>query len=166
MRILACDPGVQPTLCLMEESEDGLLLVRFWSDADTSVSKRVGKSVRHRPSAGLLRHVMQEAMPVDRLVLEDVGTRPGEGPVGSFTFGYTSGLLEGIAVGLGIKVVRVRPQVWKKELAFPANATKDYARHIASMIAPHAVHFWQRKKDHNRADSFCMAYWGRGHEAA
>lgn len=166
MRILACDPGVQPTLCLMEESDDGLILVKFWGESDTSISRRIGKTVKHRPSAGLLRHCMQQAMPVDRLILEDVASRPGEGTASSFAFGWSSGLLEGIAVGLGIPVVRVRPNVWKKELAFPVNATKDYARHIASMIAPHAVHNWLRKKDHNRADAFCMAYWGRGHEAA
>jgi hypothetical protein len=48
------------------------------------------------------------------LAIEDVHSMPGQGVSSMFKFGRGFGLLEGIAVGLGLRVVKVRPQAWQK----------------------------------------------------
>lgn len=45
--------------------------------------------------------------------IEHVGSRPGQGVVSMFTFGYGFGLWEGLLTGHGIPIVRVGPQKWK-----------------------------------------------------
>lgn len=50
----------------------------------------------------------------DKVYIELVGARPGQGGVSMFNFGYSTGGLHGICAALGIPVETVRPQEWKK----------------------------------------------------
>lgn len=158
--ILAVDPGVTPTLVRIVDEPGKPLAADVWDGDDTSVTYQVGKRVKHRPSGPLLRTCMIDAMP-DLVVVEQVGGMPGEGVSSSFAFGYAAGVIEGVAAGLGLRVLKVAPAVWKRAYRFPANAAKAYSRHVASNIAPHLAELWKRGLDHNRADAFLMAYWAR-----
>jgi len=50
----------------------------------------------------------------DKVYIELVGARPGQGGVSMFNFGYSTGGLHGICAALGIPVKTVRPQEWKR----------------------------------------------------
>jgi hypothetical protein len=58
-------------------------------------------------------------------IQEKVSSRPGEGSVSAFSFGKSSGLTIGLAVGLGFQVVEVSPVTWKKH--FPQLFTAEIA---------------------------------------
>ena len=78
MRILAIDPGVSPTVCLVIVEMDRPWAVEFWEGRETSNELLSGKRKRLRPDASLLRMVLEEARP-DLVLIEEVGPRPGEG---------------------------------------------------------------------------------------
>lgn len=161
LRVLAFDPGVCPAACLIVQGEHGITVVETWDGDDTSIQYITGRKTKRRaPSSPLLRAIVVKAQP-DFVVVERVAARPEQGVSSTFNFGYAAGLIEGVCVGLGLELVRVLPQQWKAELLFPSKAPKGYSRHIACMVAPRFAHLWEKVKDHNTADAFCMAYWGR-----
>ena len=68
-------------------------------------------------------------------ILEDVGGYIGVPQPGSrmFTFGRGYGQLEGILVGLGYQIIRVKPQAWQKALSLgsrPGEAKPDHKRRM------------------------------------
>ncbi len=158
--ILGVDPGVVPVLVRLIEEPGKQLAADVWDGSATSVEVLVGKSKRARPSGPLLRSCMLEALP-DLVVIENVGSMPGEGSAGSFAFGFAAGVIEGVAAGLGLQVLKVAPRTWKAAFRFPAKADKNYSRHVASNIAPQLAHLWTKAGQHHRSDAFLMAYWAR-----
>ena len=159
--ILAVDPGVNPTVCVLYDDPGKLLACDFYDDDETSYVKVVSGKNRRRPSAPLLHEAIRASLS-DVVVLEDVMTQPGEGAVGAYSFGFSRGVIEGIAAACGKRVILVRPQEWKKAVGIPAKSPKAISRHVAINIAPNLAHHFTLVKHHNRADAFLMAYWARG----
>lgn len=163
--ILGIDPGTTPCLLRLVDEPGKPLTADVWDGDETSVQHRVGKSLRRRPSGPLLRGCFLEAMP-DLVVIEAVNSMPGESPNGSFAFGFAAGILEGVASGLALRVLKVTPATWKAAYRFPPKADKNYSRHVATNIAPHLAHLWTKVGHHNRADAFLLAYWARSRAEA
>jgi len=163
--ILGIDPGVAPTLVRLVDEPGKPLAADFWDGDETSIEYRIGKGRRHRPSGPLLRTCMVEAMP-DLVVIETVNSHPGEGVAGSFAFGFAAGILEGVANGLSLRVLKVTSNTWKGAYRFPPKAAKGYSRHVATNLAPHLAHLWAKAGQHNRADAFLLAYWARSRPEA
>lgn len=92
------------------------------------------------------------------VVIEQVASRHGDGPVGAFSFGAGYGILLGLLAGIGIPHTTVLPQVWKKDLSVPAN--KDEARARASQLLPLYSSFWLLKKHDGRAEAALIALYG------
>lgn len=86
---------------------------------------------------------------------------PGQGVTSMFAFGYASGLCEGVVCALGLRLLRVTPQTWKKAYRLAPKADKSMSRHIATNLAPHLGEHFRKVKDHNRAEAFLIAYWAR-----
>jgi crossover junction endodeoxyribonuclease RuvC len=95
--------------------------------------------------------------PVDRIVIEGVGARPGNGNAGMFAFGYGAGLLEGVATGLGIPLEVIQASVWKKRAGVPAD--KGAARQMACRMWPGAAPKFARVRDDGRAEAALLARW-------
>jgi hypothetical protein len=159
--ILAADPGVNPTLCVLYDDPGKLLAADFYEGDETSFVTVIGGKNRRRPNPTALLSAMRESLSTV-LVLEDVATMPGEGSVGAFAFGHARGLLEGLATALELRVIPVRPQVWKKFCGIPPKSAKAISRHVASNIAPNLAHHFKTILSHNKADAFLMAWWARG----
>ena len=70
-------------------------------------------------------------------------------------------MVEGVACALGLRVLRVSPQVWKKAYRIAPKADKSMSRHVASNLAPHLAEHFRRAIDHNRAEAFLIAFWAR-----
>lgn len=159
--IVAVDPGVAPTVCLLIDDRGKQLAAEFHEGDDTSYTVPVGRVNRRRPSAPLLRQVLKQSF-ASLVVIEDVHSMPGQGVSSTFAFGFASGMVEGVATALGMRVLRVSPAVWRKGFRLGRGDTKAMSRHVASNLAPQLAHHFQHAKDHNKAEAFLMAYWARG----
>jgi crossover junction endodeoxyribonuclease RuvC len=89
--------------------------------------------------------------------LEKVSSMPGQGVAGVFSLGKSAGAVEGVLAGLGIPLVEVTPQAWKKGAGL-IGTEKDVARTMAQQLYPDAS--LARKKDIGRADALMIARHG------
>jgi crossover junction endodeoxyribonuclease RuvC len=90
-------------------------------------------------------------------IIEEVHSAPEQGIASTFKFGFSSGLLNGVMIGLGIPIKRVRPAIWKNILGLTQD--KKLSIQKANEIYPNTPYF-KRMKDHNKAESALLAYLG------
>jgi Holliday junction resolvasome RuvABC endonuclease subunit len=69
-------------------------------------------------------------------IVEQVATRPGEGPVGAFSFGTSYGVVLGVLAALGLRHKLVRPEAWKKQVGIPAKSDKGVSMAFAKRLVP------------------------------
>lgn len=145
--ILGIDPGISGALAWI--SRDGHLI-----DVEDMPIVRIRD--RNRIMAAELARMLRARI-LDFIIIEQVGSRPGEGTAGAFAFGYGAGLLEGVAAGLGIPVHMATPATWKKRAGVPAE--KNGARMMACRYWPGASEKFKRVRDDGRAESALLARW-------
>jgi crossover junction endodeoxyribonuclease RuvC len=143
--ILAVDPGLSGSVCRLE---DGVLTAR--------------RDFTTRPE---IAYGIQALAPgVTHLVTEFVCARPGQGVVSMFSFGRSTGVIDG-AFALcfpGLVPTVVTPQVWQKFYRVKHNIPKEKefdSREIACALFPSQTDLFRRKLDHNTADAALMAWW-------
>lgn len=152
--ILGIDPGLYGALALYDPATHALQVF----DVPTL---NVGKGKTRKnivDEYALARAVDDVAAQVSAVWLEKVGTRPGEGPVGAFSFGHTYGLIRGVCVANFLTIEDVTPQKWKGALGVLAD--KDHARRRASALLPRSAHLWPLKKHADRAEAALIAIYG------
>jgi crossover junction endodeoxyribonuclease RuvC len=158
--IVGVDPGVSPTVCILIDDPGKPLAVEFYDKGETSYETIIGGSRRSRPSASFLRTIFANSL-ASLVVIEDVHSMPKQGLSSTFAFGYASGMIEGVACALQLPVLRVLPTVWKKAYRIQPKSNKGLSRHVASNLAPHLADEFTKIWQHDRAEAFLMAYWGR-----
>lgn len=114
-------------------------------------------SMRRRIDAAALASLVQSLGRIDLGVVELVGPMPRDGSAGSFWFGKSAGVAEGVLAGLGVECSTVSPVAWKRRLDVPAAKDKAVAR--ASQLFGDAS-LWPLKKHHGRAEAAMIALWG------
>lgn len=99
---------------------------------------------------------------VDKVVIEDVASRPGQGVSSMFKFGRTLGFAHAIVLG-----IRPRPSVhfttpaqWKGKLGL-LNSSKGASREKAVNLFPSTESRLTRVKDDGRAEALLLAHFGR-----
>lgn len=145
--VLAIDPGAKGAFAWV--SRDGHLI----DVADMPTIEVRGKNRVSAPAVAdlLLSHA------ADCVVIEGVGAMPGQGVSSMFAFGYSAGLLEGVASGMGFPVHIVRAAEWKRKAGVPAD--KGAVREMATRLWPGAADKFKRAKDEGRADSALLGRW-------
>lgn len=128
MKIAACDPGKTGGFAFIDTDACTIAVVEMPVEAAT-------KS-RSLTSPSAVAHLLHAARP-DWLFLEEVGTAPGEGAVGAFSFGRGFGRIEGIAAGAMVPVWLVKPAEWKRQLQVPADKCRAVTR--AKQLMPSAA---------------------------
>lgn len=98
---------------------------------------------------------------VPLVYIERVHSMPKQGVASSFNFGMGYGLWQGIVAGLGWSMELVTPQQWMKVMMAGQLRGKDPARARAQELWPHAMYYFERVKDHGRADAALIAEFGR-----
>lgn len=93
------------------------------------------------------------------VVVEDVHTMPKNGAIASFKLGCSKGSILGVCAGLGLQVVKVSPQVWKKAMGFKPGADKSASRLMAMDYHPLQKDLFKRVKDDGRAEAVLLAHW-------
>jgi crossover junction endodeoxyribonuclease RuvC len=146
--LLAIDPGKTGAMAWVTEGDGHLIEV-----ADMPTIEVRGK---HRINAAELVSLMDKR-PLSRVIIEGVSSRPGEGVAGAFSFGYSAGLLEGVAAAIGRPVEIIQASVWKRRAGVPAD--KGAARMMASRLWPGCSDRFKRVKDDGRAESALLGRW-------
>src|SRR5574337_187210 len=88
------------------------------------------------------------------------GVRRGMGAASSFRFGFAVGQIRAVVVCYGISLRLVHPQSWKRHFDLKGS-DKEQSRRKAIELAPDALPWLGRVKDHNRAESLLLAIYGR-----
>ena len=90
--------------------------------------------------------------------LERVNAMTGQGVTSVFSFGRSSGIVEGVLAAYDIPTTLVTPQAWQKVVG--QRAGKDGSRERAMQLFPAQADLFQRKKDDGRSDAVLIAYYG------
>lgn len=146
--IIGIDPGIQGAVAWV--SPAGHLI----EVADLPVQKIKGRSVL---MPAVLAAMLAKRPPA-HAYLEKVGTRPGEGAVGAFSFGRGVGMIEGVLAALGVPMTPVTPNEWKREQRLTAD--KGAARARAAQLWPGLAGQFMRVKDDGRAEAALIARHG------
>lgn len=151
--ILGIDPGLSGALAFYNP-ETGFLSVVDMPTLKSGGAK--GKSEIDRTA--LARLIDAEAGNIAHCYIEQVGTRPGEGAAGAFSFGKGYGLVLGILAANFVPVSFVTPAVWKK--AMGCTGDKEQSRARASDILPRHADKWPLKKHDGRAEAALICIHG------
>jgi hypothetical protein len=160
MIVAGIDPGISPAYAIVSNIDNG-----------EHVYGRI-KEEDHWFDPWALRDILLENR-VNMVVTERVGGMAGQGVSSVFRFGYAAATIVGVAVGLGIEVVRVTPQKWKKqilaqyEMGRGEDGVKDVQKKAACQfvkdyypdvcLRPSKRH---KVDDHNIAEAVCLASYG------
>ena len=151
MRILGVDPGASGALAVIDGTARDVIELD-----DMPVGKiMIGKTAKNRISPEILGLWLRDVMPLDVAYVEEVGAMPRQGVSSVFTFGQAHGLILGAIASLGVRMVRVRPQLWQKTV----KAAQD-PRLTAVALYPGMASQLKRVKDKGRADALLIAHYG------
>ena len=139
------DPGQSGCACLLTDSQ-----VHFHSfkSADRAAFKIESWAAEYQIS----------------VIIEKVHSMPKQGVASTFKFGVNFGIWQGILAALNIKFQMVTPQKWKKAMLGKPMKDEDKKRKaisFARQIIPALKHVIYRKKDHDKAEAFLLAYYLR-----
>ncbi len=142
------DPGVSGAVGLVRD--DGTFAAVH--DMPTLTATTGRRQVDFHQLAAILREHGPEFVLVER-----VGSRPGEGAVGAFAFGYTFGGILGTLAALAVSHDVVQPAVWKRRAGIPPGADKRASIATAMRVLPSAAPHLTRVKDDGRAEALLLA---------
>lgn len=148
--IAVVDPGQNGAVALFNT----VGVVNHLGDLPTYIEQRKGGKKKKHLDANKLAEFLK-AQSVSALLVESVHAMPGQGVVSMFNFGVTTGIIRGVAAGVGIEYMTITPQSWKKHvglLGTDKHAALDLARKLYPELAP----LLKRKKDVDRADALLM----------
>lgn len=152
MTTLGIDPGINGGWAILDE------IGHLVAAGDLPV---IGLGTKKMVSAALFGGIVRQYAP-QYAVIEQVGSRPGQGVSSMFRFGKACGILEGVIASCGIQVMFVSPLVWKKHfrLSGSGDEAKEASRIRAIETWPtRAEDFFTRKMDHGRAEAALLALW-------
>lgn len=96
---------------------------------------------------------------IEFAVIEDVNSMPNQGVVSTFRFGYSAGILLGVLQAHGIRVLRVKPAVWKTALNLSRDKKKSLQ--LARKTFPDYQFYFKRAKDDGRAEAALLAQFAK-----
>lgn len=172
MILIGCDPGVTGGLALFIGT--GLMSVKDIPNVEI-VTEAKGASIRdliggpkahrkHRINPYGLAAVLREWTDGHSAILlrEDVHPRGGQGAVSSGVLMESVGLIDGIAITLGIQIEKVDPSTWKR--AMGVNDDKRMSCKRAIKEFPMWTSMFKRVSiDHDRAEAALLGLYGVRH---
>lgn len=99
---------------------------------------------------------------VDKVMIEDVASRPGQGVSSMFKFGRSLGFAHAIVLGIRPRpaVQFTTPAQWKGKLGL-LNSSKGASREKAVSLYPKTEADLKRVKDDGRAEALLIAHYGK-----
>jgi len=152
MMYVGIDPGLNGAVAYFDVENGHLSIV----DMPTMEVKRNNKVKREVHAAGLA-HLLAIEFEVGGVILERVGAMPGQGVTSVFSFGRSTGLIEGVLAAYDLPVTIITPQEWQK--AAKVRGGKDGSRLRACELFPNYAGLFALKKHDGRADAALMAWY-------
>lgn len=151
---IGIDPGLSGAIARYDPATNDLVI----HDVPTHELKRNGKTKREIDLHAVAR-ILDDLtkLPGGSILVEQVGSMPGQGVSSVFAFGKAYGVLLGVSAATFVPLDTVTPAVWKK--AMGVTASKDGARARASSLLPQWSHYWTRAKDDGRAEAALIAVY-------
>lgn len=159
MVVLGIDPGVAPAMALYGGPETCPLVfppMGVSHESKKVVAKKVKTVERTDPDEASILNIMGSYKP-DVAAVELVGTMPGQGISSAGRFMYSAGLVAGMALGKGCRLIKVRPQEWRKALGMQIG--KDISRQTCVRLFPWMAPKFALVKNHNEADALLIAVY-------
>lgn len=157
MKVLAFDPGVAPAGAIYEGPGVTPLIFPPMGVERPSVKKVDGKQkkvMRKDPDEAALLEIYNLHWP-DIVGIENVNTMPGQGIASSGRFMEAKGLLRGIGLGRGCRIITVRPNEWQRAYKMPVG--DDISRQTCVRMFPELAHYFRLKGSHNEADALLIS---------
>lgn len=155
---IGIDPGTPVTIAVLS-SDGAAILGMYDGEAVATFEKKAGRkhaSPENNPT--LIASVLRSYAALEAtVVVERVGPMPAQGVSSSVRFVGSMYLAQGVVAGLGMKLIRVTPSTWKRQMELSAD--KERSRAAALQQWPDRTDLFSRKKDHDRAEAALMALW-------
>jgi crossover junction endodeoxyribonuclease RuvC len=158
--LIGIDPGVGGSLAFSYDDE--LSVEDFPTEKITTSNGSKRTRYKLPELAQLLRDATHNGALPCLAILEQVGPRPTDGSIQGFTLGRGLGAIEGVLAGLGIEVLMVVPQKWKRDMKL--NSDKENSRQEALKLFPQLADRLSRKKDEGRAEALLLLEWYKRHK--
>lgn len=163
--VIAVDPGLTGAIAALADGEYSRVI-----DMPVVAKRNGANEVDPALLAQAIREIRGKHLGAYCVaVLEQVGAMPsipgpggvrrGMGATSAFGFGDTFGTIRGVIATLGIPVVRVVPQTWKRHFGL-RGADKNASRAMALQRCPAAAGALTRVKDNGRAEAILLALYG------
>jgi crossover junction endodeoxyribonuclease RuvC len=152
MIVIGIDPGLSGAVAFYN-TVDGTIEV-----ADMPINNLIRNGKAKREVSAVMLSGILTRHKVDAAFLERVNAMAGQGVTSVFSFGRSSGIVEGILAAYDIPTTLVTPQAWQK--AVSQRAGKDGSRERAMQLFPSQADLFIRKKDDGRSDAALIAYYG------
>lgn len=156
---IGVDPGLSGAIAAYDSETRDLQI----HDVPTYELVRNGKKKREVDLHSCARIINYLAKPAgSSILIEQVGSMPGQGVSSVFAFGKVYGILLGISAAAFVPLDTVTPAVWKR--AMGVTSSKDGSRAKASALLPQHSHLWSRVKDDGRAEAALIAIYASKRE--
>jgi crossover junction endodeoxyribonuclease RuvC len=154
-RVIGIDVGLSGAIAAV--GEGGLV---GCEDIPTMLKGAGGGKVKNEVNPAALSEILRrycEGHGGDVLVvIEQVGSMPGQGVASMMSLGDSKGCIRGVVAARGLPIEWVSPVKWKKH--YGIGADKELARAKAINLYPAAS--LVRKADHGRAEAILIARYG------
>jgi len=160
---IGVDPGLHGAVAVLRSSK----FIGVWDTPTTIVKRGKKKHTVYLPASmvEVLKRIANDygsSLMESVVGLEEVHAMPGQGVTSMFSMGKGSGLWEGIITALGMPLVRIPPQRWKKEMLADGRGKDKQASIVRALeLFPEAASHMARKKDEGRAEAILIAEYLR-----
>lgn len=152
------DPGITGAIGVLNHPDYDYTAAVFRMPTQRKPDGKKGKIVSGDGLRLLLLQASSDLMhaaPPFRLIvfLEDNHAMPKQGLSSTFSFGKTSGIIEGVLMAMGVRYYTVSPQHWKKRAGL-LKTEKEASVELANGL------FGLELSNHNQADALLIARFG------
>lgn len=152
MIFVGIDPGISGGIAAID-SEGAIVLLTRMPTMPSNIAKR--KMVDPAAMSNMMRTIVHCGVR-PHVALEQVGSMPRQGVVGTFSFGQAYGTVIGVLGALGMPFQFVTPQKWKGHHSLTADKTQS----IGLVMRRWPEREW-KKSDDGPAEALLIADWLR-----
>jgi hypothetical protein len=159
--IIGIDPGVKGGMALLTDRGEVVETISFdgMKEKELAHAFNCWRDVCLEPLGDSAYAHLAHVLPA--VWIEKVGYMPGDGGMGSFTFGRIAGLLAGLSWGQGWEPRYVYPMMWQSALGCLTRGNKNVSKNKAIALFPTYHAERPRGITHGIADALLIAEYGR-----
>lgn len=151
MIIIGIDPGASGAVVIYDTVTDSFQYILM-------PTMEVGKATRVNGAAiAEFLHPVLQTKP--KVFIEKVGAMPKQGVTAMFSFGHSTGVVDGVCSALGLPITLITPQAWKKHCGL-IGQDKDASRSRCVQLYPTVVDLHKKGKGQAIADALLIAKYG------